>query len=82
MADRLLVLVLHEHTHAPAAFWNRPGNWALMSLKWGQLNTQWSSSPTAVCIANGASAKVAREGWPGKMDTPFNIFVSSQANAA
>ena len=33
MADRLLVLVPHEHTHAPRSILERPGNWALMSLK-------------------------------------------------
>ena len=34
----------------PAASWNRPGNWALMSLKRGQSNTQGSLSPTA-CVS-------------------------------
>ena len=64
MADRLLVLGAREHMHAPAASWNRPGNWALMSLKGGQSNTLMELIAHNLCIANGAPAKVAREGWP------------------
>ena len=33
MADRLLVLVPHEHTHAPRSILEQARNWALMSLK-------------------------------------------------
>ena len=39
---------MNERTH-PAASSNRPGKWSLISLKWGQSVTQWSSSPIA-CV--------------------------------
>ena len=80
MADRLLVLVPHEQTHAPAASWNRPGNWALMSLKRGQSNTQRSSSPTA-CVPQTVHRRRWR-GTAGLAERPCSIVSAAALMAS
>ena len=66
MANRLLVLVPHEQTHAPR-------NILEQARKLGPDVTEMRATKHTVeliahssCTANGAPAKVAREGWPGK----------------
>ena len=49
MADRLLVLVPHEHAHAPRSILEEARKLGPDVTEIGQSNTQWSSSPTA-CV--------------------------------
>ena len=66
MADRLLVLVPHEHTHAPRSMLEQarilgPDVTEMRAIK----RTMELIAPS-LYIANGAPAKVAREGRPDK----------------
>ena len=65
-ADRLLVPVPHEHTHAPRSILEQakksgPDVTDMRAIKHTMELIAYSLS-----IANGAPAKVARDGWPGK----------------
>ena len=60
IADRPLVLVPHEQTHAPRSILEQ-------ARKLGCDVTEMRAiKHTMELIANGAPAKVARGGWPGK----------------
>ena len=69
MADRLLVLVPHEHTHAPRSILEQARNWVLGPdvTEMRAIKHTMELIAHSLCIANGAPAKVAREGRPGKM---------------
>ena len=72
MADKFLVLVPHEQTHAPRRILEQarelgPDVTEMRAIKHTMeiIAHSWYTF-ILYCIANGALAKVAREGWPGK----------------
>ena len=66
MADRLLVLVQHEHTHAPRSLLEQARKWGPDVTEMRALKHTMELIAHSLCIANGAPVKVARQGWPGK----------------
>ena len=72
IADRLLVLVPHQHTHAPRSILKearRLGPDVTEITEQSAISNQTHTMELiahSLCIANGAPAKVAQEGWPGK----------------
>ena len=67
MADRLLVLVPHEHTHAPRSILKQARKLGPDVTEMRAVKHTMELIAHSLCIANGAPAKVAREGWLGKM---------------
>ena len=66
MADRLLVLVPHEHTHAPRSILEQAGKLGPDVTEMRAIPHTMELIAHSLCIANGAVAKVALDGWPGK----------------
>ena len=66
MADRLLVLVPHELTHAPRSILEQARKLGLEVTEMRAIKHKMELIAHSLCIANGAPAKVARDGWPGK----------------
>ena len=66
MADRLLVPVSHEHTHAPRSILEQARKLGPDVTEMRAIKHTMELIAHSLCIANGAPAKVARDGWPGK----------------
>ena len=66
MADRPLVLVPHEHTHAPRSILEQARKLGPDVTEMRAIKDTMELIAHSGCIANGAPAKVARDGWPGK----------------
>ena len=66
MADRLLVPVPHEHTHAPRSILEQVRKLGPDVTEMRAIKHTMELIAHSLCIANGAPAKVARDGWPGK----------------
>ena len=66
MADRLLVLVPHEHTHAPRSILEQARKLGPDVTEMRAIKHTMELIAHSLCIANGAPVKVARDGWPGK----------------
>ena len=66
MADRLLVLVPHEQPHAPRSILEQARKLGPDITELRAINHTMELIAHSSCIANGAQAKVTREGWPGK----------------
>ena len=66
MADRLLALVPHEQTHAPGSILEQARKLVPDVTEMRAIKHTMELIAYSVCIAKGALAKVAREGWPGK----------------
>ena len=66
MADRLLVLVPHEHTHAPRSILEQARKLGPGGIEMRAIKHTMEPIAHSLCIANGAPAKVAQDGWPGK----------------
>ena len=66
MADRLLVPVPHEHTHAPRSILEQARKLGPDVTEMRAIKHTMELIAHSLCIANGAPAKVARDGWPGK----------------
>ena len=66
LADRLLVLVPHEHTHAPRSILEQARKLGSDVTGIRAIKHAMELIAHSLCIANSAPAKVAREGWPGK----------------
>ena len=66
MADRLLVLVPHEQTHAPRSILEQARRLGSDVTEVGAIKHTMEVIAHSFCITNSALAKVAREGWPGK----------------
>ena len=66
MADRLLVLVPYEHTHAPRSILELARKLGPDVIEMRAINYTMELIAHSLCIANGAPAKVAREGRPGR----------------
>ena len=71
MADILLVLVPHEHTHAPRSILEQAKRLGPDVTEMRAIKHTMELIGHSLCIANGAPAKVARDGWPGKT-APLN----------
>ena len=67
MADRLLVPVPHEQTHTPRSIFELAGKLGSDLSETLSIKHTMELIAHSFCIANGALAKVAREGWPDKM---------------
>ena len=66
MADRLLVLVPHEHTHAQRSILEQARKLGPDVTEVRANKHTMELKAHSLCIANGAPAKVAREGRRGK----------------
>ena len=66
MADRLLVLVPHEHTRAPLSILEQARKLGPDVTEMKAIKHTMELIAHSLCIANGAPGKVAREGRPGK----------------
>ena len=66
MADRLLVLVPHEHAHALRSILEQARKRGPNATAMRATKHTIELIAHSLCIANGAPAKVARDGWPGK----------------
>ena len=66
MADRLLALVPHEHTHAPRSILEQARKLGPDVTEMRAIGHTMEHIAHSLGIANGAPAKVAQEGWPGK----------------
>ena len=66
MANILLVLVPHEHTHAPRSILEQARKLGPDGTEMRAIKHTIELIAHSLCIANSAPAKVAREGWPGK----------------
>ena len=66
MADRLLVLVPHEQMHAPRSILEQARKSGPDVTEMRAIKHTIELIANSLCIANGAPAKVAWEGWPGK----------------
>ena len=66
MAERLLVLVPHEQTHAPRSMLEQARNLGSDVTEIGAIKHTMKLIAHSLCITNSAPANVAREGWPGK----------------
>ena len=67
MSDRLLVLMPREQTHAPSSILEQARKFGPGFTEMRATEHMMELIAHSLCIANGAPAKVAREGWPGKM---------------
>ena len=63
MADRLLVLVSHEHTHAPRSILEQARQLGPDVTGMRAIKHTMELFAHSLFIANGAPAKVARHGW-------------------
>ena len=68
MADRLPALVPHEHMHAPRSILEQARKLGpdVTEMRAIMIKHTMELIAHSLCIANGAPAKVARDGWPGK----------------
>ena len=66
MADRLLVLVPHEHTHAPSSILEQARILGPDVTEMKAVKHTMELIARSLCTAKGAPAKVARDGWPGR----------------
>ena len=66
MADRLLALVPHEHSHAPRSILEQARTLGPDVTEMRAIKHTMELIAHSLCIANGAPAKVVRQGWPGK----------------
>ena len=66
MADRLLILVPHEHTHAPRSILEQARKLGPDVTEMRAIRHTMELIAHSLCIANGVPAKVPRGGWPGK----------------
>ena len=66
MADRLLVLMLHEHAHAPRSILEQARKLGPDVTEMRAIKHTMELIAHSLCIANGAPSQVARDGWPGK----------------
>ena len=66
MADRLLVLVLHEQTHAPRSILEQDEELSPDVPELGTIKHTMKLITYSLRIANSAQAKVAWEDWPGR----------------
>ena len=66
MADRLLVLAPQENTHAPRSILEQARKLGPDVTEMRALKHTMELIARSLCIANGAPAKVERDGWPGK----------------
>ena len=66
MADRVVVLVPHEHTHAPRSILEQARKLGPDVTEMRAVKHTMELIAHSFCIAKGAPAKVAREGWPGR----------------
>ena len=66
MADRLLVLVPHEHTHAPRSILEQARKLGPDVIEMRAIKHTMELIAHSLCIANTAPAKVAQDGLPGK----------------
>ena len=66
MADRLVVLLPHEHMHAPRSISEQARKLGPDVTEMRAIKRTMELIAHSLCIANGAPAKVARGGWPGK----------------
>ena len=66
MADKLLVLVPHEHMHALRSILEHARKLGPDVTEMRATKHTMELIAHSLCIANGAPAKVAREGRPGK----------------
>ena len=66
MADRLLVLVPQEQSHAPRSIMEQARKLGPDVTEMRAIKHTMELISHSLCIANGAPAEVAREGWPGK----------------
>ena len=64
MANRLLVPVPHEHTHAPRSILEQARKLGPDVTEMRAIEHTMELIAHSLCIANGAPAKVARDGWP------------------
>ena len=65
-ADKLLVPVPHKHTHAPRSILEQARKLGPDVTEMRAIKHTMELIAHSLCIANGAPAKVARDGWPGK----------------
>ena len=66
MADRLLVLVPHEHTHAPRSILEQAKKLGPDVTEMRAIKHTMELIAHSLSITKGAPAKVARDGWPSK----------------
>ena len=66
MADRLLVLVPREQTHAPRSILEQARKLGPDVTEMRAMKHTMELIAHSLCIANSAPAKVAQDGWPGK----------------
>ena len=66
MADKPLVLVPHEQTHAPRSILEQAKKLGPDVTGMRAIKHTMELIAHSLCIANGAQAKVARDSWPGK----------------
>ena len=66
MADRLLVPVPHEHTHAPRSILEQARKLGPDVTGMRAIKHTMELIAHSLCIANGAPAKMGRDGRPGK----------------
>ena len=66
MADRLLVPEPHEQTHAFGNILERARKLGSDLTEMRAIKQTMELLAHSLCIANGAPAKVAWDGWPGK----------------
>ena len=90
MADRLLVLVPHEHTHAPRSILEQARRLGPDVTEMRAIRHTTELIAHSLCIANGALAKVAWDGCPSKtallngqsMGTKSELHQSPELNDA
>ena len=66
MADRLPVLVPHEHTHAPRSILEQARKLGPDVTEMRAIKHTMQLIAHSLCIANSAPAREAWDGWPGK----------------
>ena len=66
MADRLLVLVPHEHTHAPRSILEQASKLGPDVTEMRAIKHTMELIAQSLCTANGAPAKMARDSWLGE----------------
>ena len=66
MADTLLVLVPHDHTHAPRSILEQAKKLGPDVTEMRAIKHTMELIAHNLCRANCAPTKLAREGWPGK----------------
>ena len=90
MADRFLVLVPHEHVHAPRSILEQARKLGPDVTEMRATKHTMELIAHSLCIANGAPVKVARDGRPGKtallngqsMETKFELHQSPELTDA